>query len=115
MTRKEELKAWQAIALDRYADEDDPKETMKHDMEACATPTSLALGYYWAAKELVQNGAFACYYSQAEATLKDIYGESYDATRYYNKDGSLKYKNGQAYLWTIYVHKMAQAISKLYE
>lgn len=61
----------------------------------------------------IRRGGFACYYSQALDELKEVYKEDFDEKKYFNKDGSWKWKNGEAYVWTVYVWKMRLAIEKL--
>lgn len=63
--------------------------------------------------ELVQNGFFACYYSDALDCLKSFYWIDFDPTRYYNKDGSYKYKNWQVYIRVIYCNMLAYVMNKL--
>lgn len=68
---------------------------------------------YQAGAQMVQDGCFACYYSQVLATLKDVYGTDYKAEAYETKDGQLRWKNGEAYCWTVYKHKMALTIETM--
>ena len=62
----------------------------------------------------IQNGNFAIYMEDIENDLKYIYGEDYDPTRYYNKDGSFKVRNNNFYISTIYAQVMASVIWKVY-
>lgn len=64
-------------------------------------------------KELATSGFFACDYAQILDVLKEIYGDEYKPETYINKNGTLKTKNGETYLWTVYINKMAMAIKKL--
>lgn len=64
-------------------------------------------------KELATSGFFACDYAQVLDVLKEIYGDEFKRETYINKNGTLKTKNGETYLWTVYINKMAMAINKL--
>lgn len=64
-------------------------------------------------KEIATSGFFACDYAQVLDVLKEIYGDEFKRETYINKNGTLKTKNGETYLWTVYINKMATAINKL--
>lgn len=68
-------------------------------------------GTVWgAAQTMVQWGCFDCYFSQVLDTLKYVYGDDYDESKYLTKKGELRYKNGECYCWTIYKAKIARTI-----
>lgn len=91
-----------------YMEAEDLKENIKAYKERRDCPTT------WKAGEMMtQDGAFACYYSQVLAVLKDIYGEDYKAETYETKAGDLRWKNGEAYCWTIYKSKIARTIEMM--
>lgn len=64
---------------------------------------------------MCQYGVFDVYYDDVEETLRDIYGEDYDSSKYFNKDGSWKFRNGENYIWTIYKSKITTTINKMIE
>lgn len=66
-------------------------------------------------KQLIRDGFFVCYYSQVLDVFKEVYGDEYRPETYLRKDGGIRFKNGEAYCWTVYVNKMALAIKKLIE
>lgn len=61
----------------------------------------------------IQAGALACYYSTCDEELREVYGDDFKESVYYTKDGDYRWKNGEAYIWTVYKWKMGQAIEKL--
>ena len=83
----------------QYMTLDDLKDNLEHHTPA----------------ELVRDGFFDCYYAQVLDTLKDVYGDEYKQKTYLRKDGDMKFKNSEAYCWTVYVNKMAMAIKKMVE
>lgn len=83
----------------QYMTLDDLKDNLEHHTPA----------------ELVRDGFFDCYYAQVLDTLKDVYGDEYKQKIYLRKDGDTKFRNGEAYCWTVYVNKMAMAIKKMVE
>ena len=68
---------------------------------------------YGAGLTMVDYGCFGCYFSTILEELKEVYQSDYNENIYLNKDGSLKYKNGECYAWTIYKHKIALTIEKM--
>lgn len=65
------------------------------------------------ALELVDDGVFNCYYSQAFETLSEIYWDEFDETRYIKKDWWWKYRDWIPYVWIIYRGIVAMAIDKM--
>ena len=63
--------------------------------------------------QLVQDGFFSCYYSQALEDLETFYWENFDKTRYFTKKWDLKYKNGEVYARTIYKNMLAYVMNKM--
>ena len=73
-------------------------------------------GIFWKTIDtMCQYGLFDVYYSQCLETLKYIYGEDFDKSRYITKDGGWKFKNNEAYIWTIYKAKIAKTIEMMYK
>ena len=91
-----------------YMEAEDIREQIKQYKahRNCATT-------WQAGEQMAQDGCFACYYSQVLAELKDIYGEDYKAETYETKSGDLRWKNGEAYCWTIYKAKIARTIETM--
>lgn len=68
---------------------------------------------YVKAKQMVQDGCFACYYADVLDILKSIYGDDYKEDVYFTKDGELRWKNDECYCWTVYKHKIALTIETM--
>lgn len=66
-----------------------------------------------AAVNMVQEGCFACYYWQVLEALKNVYGDDYKPEIYETKTGELRWKNGEAYCWTVYKAKIARTIEMM--
>lgn len=81
------------------------------DMNAAALPSDMTT--YSKIRRLVENGCFACSYHQMQEDLAEFYGNEYDNSRYHNKNGDLKYRDGECYLATIYRHMVALAGEKM--
>ena len=65
----------------------------------------------WGAVDIMcQYGLFDVYYSDVLGTLKNIYGDKYDESKYLTKNGDIRWKNGEAYCWKVYKAKIAKAI-----
>ena len=66
-------------------------------------------GTLWGAIDtMCQFGLFDVYYDQVLETLKDIYGSAFDESKYITKDRQYRYKNNEAYCWTVYKAKIAR-------
>ena len=63
-----------------------------------------------AAQTMVMYGCFDVYYNQVMDTLKDVYGDKFDESKYLTKDRQYRFKNNEAYCWTIYKAKIARTI-----
>lgn len=88
---------------------DDLKDNLKRYKERYE-----ANGTLWGAVEtMCQDGCFDVYYGQVLDTLKDVYGEKYDESKYLTKDGDIRFKNNTAYCWTIYKAKLAKTIENM--
>lgn len=110
MKRTEERKAWQELGLNYY---DGDAEALKSDaLAAWDQPGEPTL--YRAILSLAKRGGFACYNSDILADLAEIYGDDYDESRYTTKSGDYKYKNGELYALSVYAHKLALSLEKLY-
>ena len=68
---------------------------------------------YQRAKQLVQDGAFECYYDGVIDVLKTVYGDDFKEDVYFTKDGSYRWKNDECYCWTVYKHKVALTIETM--
>ena len=91
-----------------YMEAEDIKANIEAFKERRDCPTT------WKAGEMMtQDGFFACYYSQVIEVLKEIYGKDYKAETYETKNGDLRWKNGEAYCWTIYKAKIARTIETM--
>ena len=66
-----------------------------------------------AGQQMAQDGFFACYYSQVLNEFKNIYGEEYKPEIYETKSGDLRWKNGEAYCWTVYKAKIARTLETM--
>lgn len=68
-------------------------------------------GTTWgAAQTMCQYGVFDIYCDQVMETLEKIYGDDFKESKYITKDGEYRYKNNEAYCWTIYKAKIARTI-----
>jgi len=68
-------------------------------------------GTLWGAVDtMCQYGEFDVYYSQVLETLFEVYGKDYDESKYLTKTGEIRWKNGEAYCWTVYKAKIARTI-----
>lgn len=68
---------------------------------------------YQRAKQLVQDGAFECYYDGVIDVLKTVYGDDFKEDVYFTKSGDYRFKNGECYAWTVYKHKVALTIETM--
>jgi len=89
-----------------YMEAEDIREQIKAYKERRDCPTTWKAG-----EQMVQDGCFACYYSQVLSALKDIYGDEYRYETYETKSGDLRWKNGEVYCWTVYKAKIARTIA----
>lgn len=65
----------------------------------------------WGAVDtMCQYGLFDVYYFDILETLKNIYGDEYDESKYLTKNGGLRWKNGEVYCWKVYKAKIAKTI-----
>lgn len=99
-----------------YVDDDcgDERQKIKaliHDMRAAALPSDATT--YAKACRLVQGGCFAVYYSQCNADLEKVFGDEYEKSHYYRKNGEVKYRGDEAVIWGVYKHFIAQTIDKM--
>lgn len=68
-------------------------------------------GTLWGAVDtMCQFGVFDVYYSDVLDTLRDVYGDEFDESRYITKDRQWRWKNNEAYIWTVYKAKIAKTI-----
>lgn len=62
---------------------------------------------------MCQWGVFDCYYDQCLETLKWVYGDEFDENKYITKNRQWRWKNDEAYIWTVYKAKIAKAIEMM--
>lgn len=68
-------------------------------------------GTLWGAVDtMCQYGLFDVYYDQVLDTLKEVYGDEFDERKYITKDRQWRWKNNEAYIWTVYKAKIAKTI-----
>ena len=84
------------------------------DVEAIGLPKDTN---YQKAIRWIEGGGAAISYYDAFQDLKSIYGDNFKPETYLTKGGSeengdWKYRNDEAYVWTIYKAKLAQVIEK---
>lgn len=68
---------------------------------------------WYTPSQLVNDWFFWVYYDQAFDELKQWYWDSFDATRYLNKDWHYKYKQWTPYVWTVYKSHLVYVMNKL--
>lgn len=87
----------------------DPKE-LKDEIEHYKTLPK-TYGLTWnAVYTMCQYGRFDIYYDEVMETLKEVYGDKFDKSKYLTKDGSYRFKNNEAYCWSVYKAKLAKTI-----
>ena len=59
---------------------------------------------------MCEYGCFDRSYDQAMDTLKKIYGDKFDESKYITKNKLWKIKNKEVYIWTVYKAKLARTI-----
>ena len=65
----------------------------------------------WGGVEMMcKEGYFNKTYGQVLDTLKYIYGDKYDESKYLTENGGIRVKNGVAYCWIVYKAKIAKTI-----
>lgn len=103
------------LVLSRY----ESMEDLNADLMACGVwrmaqgeprPTT-----YQMALQLIQSGAFDCYCQQALQSLRYIYQDGWDASRYLKKNGDFRWRGGECYAWTIYKNTLATCINRMME
>lgn len=73
-------------------------------------------GTLWGAVDtMCQWGLFDVYYSDVLDTLKDVYGDKFDESKYITKDRQWRFKNNEAYCWTVYKAKIAKTIETMFK
>ena len=65
---------------------------------------------YGAVDTMCQYGLFDIYFSDCLETLKWVYGDEFDESKYITKNREWRWKNDENYLWTVYKAKIAKAI-----
>lgn len=71
-------------------------------------------GNFWKTIDtMCQYGLFDVYYDQCLETLKEVYGDEFDESKYITKDRQWRWKNNEAYIWTIYKAKIAKTIETM--
>lgn len=84
-------------------------EHYKNDLYECGGTV------FGAVEKMCQYGCFDVYHSDCLETLKEVYGDDFDESKYLTKDGAWRYKNNEAYVWTVYKAKVARAIYEMYK
>lgn len=68
-------------------------------------------GNFWKTIDtMCQYGLFDVYHNQCLETLKEVYGDKFDESRYITKDRQWREKGGETYIWTAYKAKIAKTI-----
>lgn len=62
---------------------------------------------------MCQYGLFDVYYDQVLDTLKEVYGDKFDESKYITKNRQWRWKNNEAYIWTVYKAKIAKTIETM--
>lgn len=71
-------------------------------------------GDYRSLERLVDDGFFGCYYYQALDAMRERFGDDFDASRYYCKDGeTLKYRHWTPYIRIMYRNFLVVAMWKM--
>ena len=70
---------------------------------------------YQAADTMCQYGCFDVYFNDCLETLKEVYGDNFDESKYITKDGQWRYKNNEAYVWVVYKAKIDRTIYEMYK
>lgn len=71
-------------------------------------------GTLWGAVDtMCQYGLFDVYYNDCLETLKWVYGDEFDESKYITKEGEWRWKNNECYVWAIYKAKIAKAIEMM--
>ena len=93
--------------------EDDNPKRLKEDLDRyLLLPESN--GTLWGAvNTMCQYGCFDVYYRQVMDTLKEIYSDEFNESKYMTKDGQFRLKNNEAYCWVVYKAKVAKAIEMM--
>lgn len=93
----------------------DPQELKDNIKQYKKLPESN--GTTWGAVDtMCQYGLFDVYYDQVMDTLKYIYGDKFDENKYLTKDRQgYRFKNNEAYCWTVYKAKIAKTILMMEE
>ena len=95
-----------------YILSDTDEDALFENIKAGADPRD---SFWGAIKRYVQNGNFACYYTDMLDALKDIYGENFDESRYVNKDNSWKFAGNDYKVVKVYEAKMVLALEKIFK
>lgn len=71
-------------------------------------------GTLWGAVDtMCQWGLFDCYYDQCLESLKEVYGDEFDESKYFTKDRQLRWRKNEAYVWTVYKAKIYKTIEMM--
>lgn len=65
---------------------------------------------FGAVDTMCQYGVFDVYYDQVLETLKEVYGDKFDESKYITKDRQWRWKNNEAYIWKVYKAKITKTI-----
>ena len=85
-------------------------ENLGNELDRYKTTIPEANTTWNAAQVMCQYGIFDVYYDDVMETLRDVYGDKFDESKYLTKDGQYRFKNNEAYCWTVYKAKLAKTI-----
>ena len=110
--RKLEYEKFKEHILEYY---ETPEELSNEISHYQATIPEASENIFKAADVMCQYGCFDVYYSQVLETLREVYGDEYNGDKYITKGGEIRFKNNEAYCWTIYKAKIARTIYEMYK
>ena len=107
--KKIEYERFKEHILDYFPD----TKELKNEIERYKTiPDSH--GTLWGAVDtMCQYGLFDVYYGQCLDTLKEVYGDEFDESRYFTKKGDWRWQKNTCYLWTVYKAKICKTIEMM--
>jgi len=94
---------------------DDDLKKLKSKLEDYKTLPESGGTLRGAIDTMCQYGIFDVYYDQCLETLKEIYGDEFDESRYITKGRQWRFKGREAYIWTIYKAKITKTIELMYK
>lgn len=68
-------------------------------------------GTLWGAvNAMCKYNVFDVYYGDVMETLKNVYGDKFDESKYLTEDGQYRVKNNETYCWKVYKAKIFKTI-----